>query len=178
MKKICLITLIVSIAHTPLARPEIYENLKELGPDNLVWRTCNNHGKARFFQSEIETLCTFLDNNLAEISKSGCSQKSLGLGFKGALKHFHEQDKETKILIAEIREAYLNCERHAGNEKIKDAINTILKDTSDDIKHNELSKFHKIGNHLAEKYGEYLKKEKPEQLKREKEQKEIERNRF
>jgi len=178
MRKLCVIVLVAFMAQGLLLQGEYYPNLKKLGIDDPVWLTCNNYGKALFFPSETEKLCTFLENSFAAISKGGCSQESLGLGFKGALKHFHEQNEETQILIAEIREAYLGCERHAGNVKITAAIDIILKDKNSNAKRDALSKIHTLGNILAAEYGEFLKREKPEQLKRDKEQKEKEKNRF
>jgi hypothetical protein len=179
-----LLSVLILGATTGLAMEEkqnkSYSTLKELGLDDQLWCACSDNENAWLWRSsnEIKKECVFLEKTFATIKQRGCSQESLGLGFKGACKHFHEQDEETQVLIAEIRNAYLESPRNEGNKRLKEAIKKILIGISNDDLNKELAKMHTLGNKFAVEYGEYLKKEKPEQIKRNKEQEKIERNKF
>jgi hypothetical protein len=181
MKKLYTIALIASIAQISLLHSEDYPNLKDLGLEDQLFISCSSI-KLGFFASEAQKnakkQCDLLEKAINSIQQKGCSDESLGLGFKGAMRHFLEQDPETQKLIYEIRKQYLASNREKGKKEIESAINEILPGNDNYLKRHEISKLNKLGNRLAEEYGEYLKREKPEMLKRKEEQEKKKRNRF
>lgn len=136
-----------------------YPNLKgsEENSDDPLYDTCRKlDQKTALFlttaEKKAKEQCAFLNNIMKQTKENGCSSESLGLGFKTAIKHFHQQNEEDKIFAREIRDKYLACDRSKGKQIIKQAITDILPAENQETKEKEYRKLKKRANENVQMY--------------------------